>query len=53
MMQNQWNLSYPALLTLCSDEILDCKLQIADLNSQVNNIVTPSTNWNIITVKEE
>ena len=23
---NQWNLSYSALLTLCCDEILDCKL---------------------------
>ena len=29
---NQQNLSYSALLTSCSDEILDCKLQIKDLN---------------------
>ena len=37
---NQWNLSYLPLLTLCSDEIPDCKLQITELNSQVNNIFT-------------
>ena len=35
---NQWNLSYSALLTLCSDKVLDCKLQITDLNIQLNNI---------------
>ena len=27
-------------LTSCSDEILDCKLQITDLNIQLNNIFT-------------
>ena len=37
---NQWNLSYSALLTSCSDEILDCKLKIKDLNMQLNNIFT-------------
>ena len=37
---NQWNLSYLALLTLCSDEIWDCKLHIADLNIQLTQIVT-------------
>ena len=31
-------LFYSASLTLYSDEISDCKLQIAELNSQVNNI---------------
>ena len=29
-----------ALLTLCSDEISDCKLQITDLSIQLNNIFT-------------
>ena len=29
-----------ALLISCSDEILDCKLQITDLNMQLNNIFT-------------
>ena len=37
---NQWNLSYSALLTSSSDEILGCKLQITDLNMQLNNIFT-------------
>ena len=36
----QWILSYSALLTLCSDEISDCKLQIAEINNKVNNIFT-------------
>ena len=34
----QWIWSYSALLTLCSGEISDFKLQIAQLNSQVNSI---------------
>ena len=33
-------LSYSALLTLCSDELPECKLQIAQLTGQVNNIFT-------------
>ena len=37
---NQQNLSYSALLTLCSDQILDFKLQIADLKIKLNNIFT-------------
>ena len=37
---NQWNISCSALLTLCSSEILDCKLQCAELNSQVNKNFT-------------
>ena len=52
---NQWNVSYSALLTLCSDEISGCKLQIADLNTQLNNIFTTldqsehnHTKWGII-----
>ena len=35
---NQQNLSYSAILTLCSDEISDCILQIMDLKIQWNNI---------------
>ena len=31
-------LSYSALLTLCSDELSDCKLQSTQLTSHVNNI---------------
>ena len=37
---NQWSLSYSALLTSCCDEISDFKLQIADINIQLNNIFT-------------
>ena len=29
-----------SLVTLCSDEILNCQLQIIDLNIQLNNIYT-------------
>ena len=31
-------LTYSALLKLCSDELVDCKLQIMQLTSQINNI---------------
>ena len=41
---NQWNLSYSALLTLCTDKILDCKVQIIALNIQFNNIFTTLNN---------
>ena len=34
----QYILSYSALLKLCSDELLNCKLQIAQLTSKVNSI---------------
>ena len=37
---NQWNWSYSALLTSCSEEISDCKLQITKLSIQLNNIFT-------------
>ena len=37
---NQWNPSYSALLTSCSDQISDCKLQITELHIKVNNIFT-------------
>ena len=49
----QWIISYSALLKWCSDELSDCKLQIAQLTSQVNNILPPSINQNIIVQKEE
>ena len=37
---NQQNIFYSALLTSCLDEISDCKLQITELNLQLNNIFT-------------
>ena len=32
-------LTYLALLKLCSDELTDCKLEITQLTSQINNII--------------
>ena len=34
----QYILTYSSLLKLCSGEFMDCKLQIMQLTSQVNNI---------------
>ena len=38
-------LTYSALLKLCMDELADCKCQIAQLTTLVNNIFDSRSNW--------